>query len=155
MYRMATKIMPEALIQDPERYLAEGFYKNPELKDITKFILASIINSHPSLFFYYGLDKEDGFMAERNKAALSLIDKDPLSALFMYKFHRKPEYDAFWIPLLHSLLDTMDDVERAKRDKAFVSEMSYLIGAISKRYPDFAQAELSGLPRTESGESEY
>ena len=152
---MTDSTFPEELIQNPERYLAEGFYKNPELYKLTKFILSSVIEKHPSLFFYYNLDKYPEFEAEKNNAALRLVEKDPLSALFIYKFHRKPEFDFLWILLLRGLLKGIKDTNEAKKDESLIFEISRLVGEIHKKYPDFAQAELKNLPRTESGESEY
>jgi len=155
IYKMAITLSPEEAVDNPEEYLARGYYKDPEMYELTKSVISSVIQNHPALFFHYHLDEDPVFSKEKNKAALRLVEKEPLAALFVYKFHRRNEFDYLWIPLLHELLEDLKDIESAKKDSNLVVEIAALVDAITQRYPDFARTELKNLPRTESGESEY
>lgn len=154
MHKFAALITPKEALDNPEEYLAKEHYKNPNLEKLTHLVLSSVIKHHPALFFHYHLDEDSRFNRERQGAALSLIEKDPLAALFVYKFHRKEEYDFVWVPLLHELLKSIKNVEEARENNRLMNEISVLVGAIGKHYPEFGLT-VRDLPRTESGESIY
>lgn len=149
--KISNKHTYEEWVKNPDEYLQLGFFKNPKLKDITKKVLDEVIKKRPVLFFHYNVDKEPGFEYETNNAALGLIDNDPLSALFIYRFHEQSKFSPFWILLLQALLNEISDVDKV--DENLLKEIKKLANNVAKEYPDFASKYMPH--RVESGESEY
>lgn len=166
------------LSQHPAKYVAQGLHKKPELHGLTESVIVQLIKYDPSTYFYYKLHKDPSFAKYNMSAAKSLIEKEPLSAVLLYKIQREPEFDSLIKDLMDNLLSYLTEKNiGVYPDSLVAKEMKIMLRVIKKTDPQFyeknrlegAELQLGGpdkkdehgvskwepKPKTEVGESKW
>ena len=150
------------LSQHPGKYVAQGLHKRPTLHSLTESVIPQLIRHDPSTYFYYKLHKDPSFAKYNIAAAKSLIEKDPLSAVLLYKLQRNTEFDSLMKELLSNLLDYLtNNGFTIEKNSAISKEIKIMYRIIEKSDPEFYkkhdldESQLSELKQEEHGTSTW
>lgn len=138
---------------EPEKYVSEYLYTNPEFADITENMIDNAIQSTSGNFFYYNFDAVPEFKKYSKRAAIFVASRNPLMALLVYRLNKRPEFrndvelaKILLISLVREMKGDFSDLSDASSvlNKSQISNDAFsLVETIAKNDPKFYQE--SGL----------